>query len=153
MTDNIMPHNYFKTLIPRLGNELPELQIFYEEKANLSLQDVLALKKAGVASVQPGIEALSSRLLKRMKKGVQARQNLMLLRYARAAGLQLYWNLLWGFPGDELAAYEETLAILPLLHHLQPPIGFGHISIDRFSPYFFQPEEFGIITFRPLAVY
>ena len=99
----------------RLPDELPEVTVFYEVKANLSLPQVLALKRAGITSIQPGIESLSSRLLTLMKKGVQARQNLMLLRYARAAGLHLTWNLLWGFPGDDVEAYEETLAILPLI--------------------------------------
>jgi ribosomal peptide maturation radical SAM protein 1 len=153
MTDNIMPHEYFKTLVPRLAEELPGLRIFYEQKANLSLHQVLQLKSAGISFIQPGIEALSSRLLRRMKKGVLARQNLMLLRYAKAVGLHLAWNLLWGFPGDEREAYEETLSILPLLHHLQPPGLFTHISIDRFSPYFFQPTEFGIQNVRPLQGY
>ena len=40
-------------------------------------------KAAGISTIQPGIEALSSRLLKLMRKGVNARQNLMLLRYGR----------------------------------------------------------------------
>jgi ribosomal peptide maturation radical SAM protein 1 len=153
MTDNIMPHDYFKTLLPRLGSELAGINIFYEQKANLSLLNVMTLKRAGVTAIQPGIEALSSRLLKQMKKGVQARQNLMLLRNARAAGLQLYWNLLWGFPNDEGEAYEETLAIIPLLYHLQPPNIFTHLSIERFSPYFFQPKEFGVSNIRPLPAY
>ena len=153
MTDNIMPHDYFKTLVPRLVSELPELHIFYEQKANLSLQNVLTLTRAGIMAIQPGIEALSSRLLRRMKKGVQGRQNLMLLRYARSAGLQVFWNLLWGFPGDELETYQDTLAIVPLLHHLQPPSVLAHLSIDRFSPYFFQPTEFGVSDVRPWTAY
>src|SRR5262249_3134931 len=37
MYDNIMPHSYFKTLLPRLQRELGDLYIFYEQKANLSL--------------------------------------------------------------------------------------------------------------------
>lgn len=153
MTDNIMPHGYFKTLLPRLATELPEHSIFYEQKANLSLPQVLALKQAGISSIQPGIEALSSRLLRLMKKGVQGRQNLMLLRYARAAGVQLSWNLLWGFPGDDAEAYQETLAIVPLLHHLSPPDGLWHLSVDRFSPYFSRPAEFGVHNLRPLPAY
>lgn len=153
MTDNIMPHDYFRTLLPRLERELPRLSIFYEQKANLSLHNVLALKNAGIVAIQPGIEALSSRLLRRMKKGVQARQNLMLLRYARAAGLHLSWNLLWGFPGDEREAYEETATIVPLLHHLQPPSAFGRLGLDRFSPYFLQPSAFGVTNIRPLPAY
>ena len=150
MTDSIMPYAYFKTLLPGLADELPGVTIFYEQKANLSLPRVLALKRAGITSIQPGIESLSSRLLTLMKKGVQARQNLMLLRYARVMGVNLNWNLLWGFPGDDAQAYEETLAILPLVHHLQPPSGLSHLSIDRFSPYFSDPAEFGVRNIKPL---
>jgi ribosomal peptide maturation radical SAM protein 1 len=151
MTDSIMPHTYFKTLLPRLAGEFPEVAIFYETKANLSLPQVLTLKRAGITTIQAGIESLSSRLLTLMKKGVQARQNLMLLRYARATGLYLDWLLLWGFPGDDAVAYAETLAILPLLHHLPPPCAMAHLSIERFSPYFSRPADFSVRNIRPLA--
>jgi hypothetical protein len=150
MTDSIMPYTYFKTLLPRLAGEFLGVAIFYEQKANLSLPQVLALKRAGITGIQPGIESLSTRLLTLMRKGVQARQNLMLLRYARAVGLYLDWLLLWGFPGDDVEAYEETLAIIPLLHHLQPPCAMVHLSIDRFSPYFSKPTEFGLRNVQPL---
>jgi ribosomal peptide maturation radical SAM protein 1 len=153
MTDSCMPRAFFKTLLPRLTGEFPGMTVFYEQRANLSLPQILALKRAGITSIQPGIESLSSRLLRLIKKGVQARQNLLLLRYARSAGVDLQWNLLWGFPGDDVKAYEETLAILPLLHHLQPPVGMVHLSIDRFSPYFSKPLEFGVRNIKPLKGY
>jgi hypothetical protein len=127
--------------------------LFYEQKANLSLAQVMALKQAGVFEIQPGIEALSTSLLKRMDKGVSARQNIALLRYARAAELNLSWNLLWGFPGDQRQEYEETLALLPLLRHLQPPTGFYHLSIDRFSPYFDRPADYGLRQLKPFGGY
>ena len=153
MTDSIMPYTYFKTLLPRLAGEFPGVTVFYEQRANLSFPQILALKRAGITSIQPGIESLSSRLLRLIKKGVQARQNLLLLRYARSAGIDLQWNLIWGFPGDDAKAYEETLTILPLLHHLQPPCGMVHLSIDRFSPYFSTPAEFGVRNMKPLKGY
>jgi len=152
-TDNVMPYTYFKDLLPRLAGEFPGVALCYEQKANLSLRQILALKRAGVTSIQPGIEALSSRLLALMNKGVKARQNLMLLRYARAAGMHLDWNLLWGFAGDDAEAYGESLAILPLIHHLQPPRAMAHISIERFSPYFSRPAEFSVRNIKPLAGY
>ena len=71
----------------------------------------------------------------------------------RIAGVRLVWNLLCGFPNDELASYSETLAIVPLLTHLQPPSGMWHLSIDRFSPYFFEPARHGVTDVRPLPVY
>ena len=120
MIDNILPHSYFRTVLPRLAEELPPVRIFYETKSNLNLEQVQLLRRAGVDRIQPGIEALSSSLLRRMKKGVLARQNLALLRYARAPGLALTWNLLCEFPGDQREDYEATLALIPLIHHLSP---------------------------------
>jgi ribosomal peptide maturation radical SAM protein 1 len=153
MTDAIMPYAYFRTLLPRLAGEDLVATIHYEQKANLSLPHILTLRRAGVTSIQPGIESLSSRLLNLMDKGVKARQNLLLLRFARAAGVSLYWSLLWGFPGDDVAMYEEVIGLLPLLHHLQPPQGLAHLGIDRFSPYFFQPAQYGVSNIKPLAGY
>ena len=153
MTDNIMPHSYFRTLIPRLGEEVPGLHLFYEQKANLTLDQVLALKRAGVALIQPGIEALSTGLLKRMDKGVSAKQNLALLRYALAAGMAMNWNLLYGFPGDTEADYKDTLRLIRQLHHLQPPTDLCRLSVDRFSPYHFAPDRYGIRSIAPIPSY
>ena len=153
VVDNIMPRSYFKTLLPRLATEVPGIQVFYEQKSNLTLDQVEALRKAGVCDIQPGIEALSSALLTRMDKGVTARQNIALMRYARAAGLTLTWNLLYAFPGDRVEDYEETLRVVPLLRHLEPPGGLSHLSLDRFSPYFDMPEKYGIRDLRPMPGY
>jgi ribosomal peptide maturation radical SAM protein 1 len=153
MIDNIMPHAYFRILLPRLAESLPPAHIFYETKSNLSLDQVSLLKRAGVGLIQPGIEALSSSLLRRMDKGVTAPQNLALLRYARSVGLAVNWNLLYDFPGDERGDYDSTLALFPLIRHLNPPTGLYPISIDRFSPYFTRSSEYGIANLRPLDGY
>jgi hypothetical protein len=148
-----MPHEYLRTLLPKLQQELPGVSLFYEIKANLSLVQVRTLVDAGVRIVQPGIEALSTRLLNAMRKGVMARQNLALLRYARACKLELRWNLLYGLPGDNATDYEEQLVLTPLLRHLEPPQGSFRVTIDRFSPYHFAPEQFGIRSLRPVGSY
>ena len=83
MADNIMPYEYFSTVLPRLAKELPGLKIFYEQKANLSRERLVLLRDAGIHSIQPGIEALSTDLLRLMRKGTTARQNVGLLRDAR----------------------------------------------------------------------
>lgn len=153
MADNIMPLSYLKTLVPRLAGELPPHQIFFEQKANLSLQDLLALKAGGVDAIQPGIEALSTELLRQMNKGVTARQNVALLRAARVAGVELLWNLLYGLPGDRAEPYRETLRLLPLLSHLEPPHGPFPLRLDRFSPYHSAPERYGLRALRPAAAY
>src|SRR5262249_41725 len=117
MTDNIMPREYLRTLLPQLPDKLPRIRVFYEQKSNLTWADAQNLRRAGITAIQPGIEALSSGLLRLMKKGVQARQNLMLLRYGRMTGIDLVWNLICGFPSDLLSYYEETLRLVRLIPH------------------------------------
>lgn len=153
MTDNIMPHRYFTSLLARLGRELPGLHIFFEQKANLSFAKVRALKRAGIELIQPGIEALATDLLTLMRKGVTAAQNLALLRYARSLDVAVNWNILYAFPNDRREDYEQTLTLIPYLAHLHPPTGLCHLSIDRFSPYFDRSGEFGISAVRPMDAY
>jgi ribosomal peptide maturation radical SAM protein 1 len=153
LSDNIMPHSYFRTLLPRLADEVPGLAMYYEEKANLSLDKVVLLKKAGVAEIQPGIEALSSPLLRRIKKGVSAAQNIALLRYARSAHVYVSWNLMYAFPGDLLEDYAALPALFPMLRHLQPPTGVWSLRLDRFSPYYERAAEYGLTNLRPIEAY
>lgn len=153
MADNIMPHRYHATLVPRLVEEKFPAKLFYEQKANLSLRQVKQLFDAGITAIQPGIEALSTGLLKRIRKGVSASQNLALLRYARVLGMSVVWNLLTEIPGDSAEEFEWTLKVLPLLKHLHPPGGVSPLSIDRFSPYFEDAAHFGITRTRPWPAY
>jgi ribosomal peptide maturation radical SAM protein 1 len=153
MTDNIMPFAYFRALLPRLASELPGLRIYWELKANLSLDKVSTLKAAGLGCMQPGVESLSTPLLKRMDKGVSAAQNVALLRYNRALGVPDTWNILYGFPGDGREDYETQIALIPRLHHLHPPAFLTSVSLDRFSPYYDDAEHYGVRAVRPRQAY
>ena len=153
MVDNIMPMEYFNELMPRLGDAFDGLNIFYEQKANLKLRQVQALARGGVGVIQPGIEALSSEFLRHMKKGVTTTQNIALLRYCRSVGISVNWNLLYAFPGDQIEWFETTHGLFPYIVHLMPPSGVYHLSIDRFSPYFNSPADFGIRRIEPMAAY
>lgn len=153
MCDIVMPLAYQQEVYPQLEKESTPSAVYYQAKANLTLDDLLTLKKANVEQFTIGIEALSSGLLKLMNKGVSARQNLQVLRHARSLGMYIDWLLLWGFPGDKIEYYEETLRILPLIRHFQPPIALMHLCLVRFSSYFQQPQDYGIHHIRPWAVY
>jgi ribosomal peptide maturation radical SAM protein 1 len=151
--DNILDNRYFTTLFPRLADHGPKIELFYEVKANLRLDQLQALRAGGVTSIQPGIESLSSSVLQHMQKGVSAAQNIQLLRWASEVGMNVAWNLLGGFPGEVVEEYDKQAAIIPLLIHLQPPASCGKFRLDRFSPHFTRPDSLGIHRIRPMPAY
>src|SRR5205807_6919523 len=120
-------------------------QLFYEIKANLSRKHVQALVSSCVTWVQPGIESLHSDALALMDKGVRAWQNIQLLKWARELGLRLSWSLLWGFPGERDDWYADVARFIPLLEHLQAPMGLARLRYDRYSVYHQQARQRGLV--------
>jgi ribosomal peptide maturation radical SAM protein 1 len=153
MTDNIVPRSYYKKLFPKLAEIEGLLPLWYQETANLELEDLLLLKQARIHSVLFGIESLSSGLLALINKQTTASRNLLLLRNARSVGIYGRWHFLWGFPGEKIEYYEEMLRLLPLIGHLQPPDEILHLVLVRFSAFMNNPEAYGITNVRPAAIY
>ncbi len=153
LIDKVLPVTFHNELLPLLCEKEGASPISCEHRPDLKLSELMRLKKARFNIIKFGIEALSTGLLKLMNKGVTASQNLLLLRNARSLGIIVDWNMLWGFPGDQSGYYEETLKLLPLIHHLSPPAVFRHLCLDRFSKYFKQPADYLIKGLRPWSVY
>jgi ribosomal peptide maturation radical SAM protein 1 len=140
MVDNIIDNHYFTDVLPDIAALDWDLRIHYEVKANLSPAQVEALRDARVAHVQPGIESLSTPVLKIMDKGVDAIRNIRTLRDCESAHLDTTWNLLFGFPGEKDEDYLPLMRQMPALVHLQPPSDLTPIQLERFSPNFDRPE-------------
>jgi ribosomal peptide maturation radical SAM protein 1 len=153
VVDNILDQSYFHSLFPALAQTNLSLQLFYEVKANLTRKQVALLRQAGVSRIQPGIESLSDRVLKLMRKGTTGLRNLQLLKWCLEYGIKPEWNLLYGFPGEKLEDYASTREMLPVICYLPPPSACGPLRLDRFSPYFERPSEFGLTNVRPVAAY
>jgi ribosomal peptide maturation radical SAM protein 1 len=141
LSDNILDPAYVDTLLPRLAALDWDLRIFYEVKSNLKPADMAALSSAGVTTVQPGIESLSTHVLSLMDKGATGPAQVRALRLFREHGIEPRWNYLYGFPGEDWDRdYAPIVAQLPALVHLPPPNGISRIYVDRFAPLFEQPS-------------
>ena len=134
--DNILPLEYINGLFSDLERSGIDYEFFYEVKANLTRAQIKSLRRGGVRHIQPGIESLNSRVLKLMRKGCSAIQNVNLLRWALYYDIKVSWNIIWGFPGELAADYSAQPILLRNLIHLQPPDGAGRIWLERFSPLF-----------------
>jgi ribosomal peptide maturation radical SAM protein 1 len=138
--DNILDMKLYKSLFPQIAERGISYDLFFEIKSNTSPKRLEELRAAGVRRVQPGIESLSTAVLRLMNKGVTAIANVNLLRWCRILEIDAGWNLIWGFPGEREEDYMLQLKLIPLLIHLQPPIGAGRIWLERFSPLFREKE-------------
>jgi len=151
-TDNIMDHASMEELCQRLACSGNDFDIFYEVKANLSKRQINQLRAAGIRFIQPGIESLSTHVLTLMRKGSTKLVNVRLLKWAAQAEIDVAWNVLMGFPGETIDDYRGQADLMESLHHLQPPGHCGGLWLERFSPYFEQPE-LGFTNPRPISAY
>lgn len=151
VVDDILDMRYFKSVLPMLTEARLGADFFWEVKANLTAEHVRQLRDAGVIFIQPGIESLNDHVLELMRKGTTGFRNIELLKWCKEYSVKPLWNLLYGFPGEEAADYEETVALIDAIWHLDPPTGYGPIRLDRFSPYHAEPEAFGMENVRPMA--
>jgi ribosomal peptide maturation radical SAM protein 1 len=155
VVDNILDYAYFKDFIPSLIEirKTKEYELFYEVKANLTKAQLGMLKDSGISSIQPGVESFCRKTLKIMHKGVSPIQNIQLLKWCRELNMGVEWNLLYGFPGEEIKEYMEVAKMIPLLSHLSPPNSCAPIRLDRFSPNFDYSEALGFKDIQPYPTY
>ncbi|MEU3980558.1 RiPP maturation radical SAM C-methyltransferase [Streptomyces sp. NPDC026672] len=152
--DNILDLRYLDSALPLIEKLDTDHSLFFEVKANMEWADIRAMRRAGIRSVQPGIESLSTEGLRHLKKGATAYQNIRFLLGCAECGVLPVWNILTGYPNETPESLREQIALLPSLTHLQPPDNdILVVHFDRFSPYVERPEEFGLRLSRPLPGY
>ncbi|MEE9203511.1 MAG: RiPP maturation radical SAM C-methyltransferase [Nitrospirales bacterium] len=153
LVDNIIDMKYIDNLFGACAAERLDLDIFIETKSNLSKRQIQTLAQGGVKCMQPGIESLSQGQLHEMDKGVSPMQNIQCLKWALYYHIEVSWNILLGFPGETDEDYLKQIRLIPALFHLQPPESVGKIWLERFSPYFMRPNQYGLRITGPGLAY
>lgn len=151
--DNILGPKLMEGLVQELSGGEYDYELFYEIKANLTREKIRDLFNSGIRHVQPGIESLDSHVLKLMRKGITAIQNVNALRWMGYYGFEVLWNIIYGFPHETLEDYERQLQVIGRIAHLPPPKGVGRIWLERFSPVYNEREAFGFADIRPEPSY
>lgn len=148
-TDEILDLKLIDSVMAKLAALPEKKQIFFSIKANIRKDQLAILAKAGVTSLQPGIESLADEILQPMRKGVTSLQCIQLLKWSKELGIDPAWAILYGFPFEKPESYQRMTMLLPWLSHLQPPVGAVMIILQRFSPLYQTPEFFGVRNIRP----
>ncbi|MEW5723858.1 MAG: RiPP maturation radical SAM C-methyltransferase [Thermodesulfobacteriota bacterium] len=141
--DNLLPVKGTEALCRGLAGLRKNLSLFGEIRADTPLRVLEAMRGAGFGEVQIGIEALSTRLLKKMNKGLTAAANLEAMRNCEELGLVSDSNLILEFPGSDEEDAAETLRALDYAAVFRPlrPVRFW---LGQGSPVQRDPGAFGL---------
>ncbi len=153
LVDNIIDMKYVENLFGQFAAAHCDLDVFIETKSNLQKNQIRTLAVGGVKCMQPGLESLSLSQLKAMDKGVTPLQNILCLKWSSYYRVAVSWNILLGFPGETNEDYRRQIDLLPSLFHLQAPEATGKFWLQRFSPYFTRPHDYGVRITGPGIAY
>jgi hypothetical protein len=101
------------------------------------------MRDSGMREVQIGIEALSSRLLKKLRKGTTAIQNLEIMKNCEALDIKSVSNLILQFPASDEHDVAETLKILEFALPFYP-LKAVNFWLGLGSPVWQQPKKYGL---------
>jgi len=141
--DNLIPLKASKDIFTRLGDLKKDLHIFCEIRAATPKRVLEDMKSVGVREVQIGIEALSTRLLKKLNKGTNAIQNLEIMKNCEDLGIVNTSNLILHFPGSDSEDVKETMQNMEFAMYFRP-MRFVHFWLGLESPVWQNPKYFGI---------
>jgi len=142
--DNLLPQKDLERLFQGVAELGKDLRLFAEIRASTPRSALLAMAAAGMREMQVGIEALSTTLLKKIRKGTSAIQNLEIMKNCESPSLPtLNSNLILEFPGSDPVDVEETLANLEFAFPFRPLKGIP-FWLGYGSPVWQDPPSYGI---------
>jgi len=146
--DNALPLGESMEFFRAVSSLKRDYRFFAELRASFSRRDAFEMRRAGLKTVQVGVEALSSSLLKRLSKGRSVMDNIAAMRHLLEAGIELQGNLILDFPGSTEKEVDETLKALEFCLPFRP-LNLVSFWLGYGSPVYRKPSHFGIRLVRP----
>ena len=151
--DNIIAPDYIDKLFTRLADANTDIRLHYEVRPSLSRAQLKLMRKGGLFSIQPGVESLSTHILKLMRKHTTGMRNLELIKWSTYYGINNLYNILLRFPGETIEDYRAQCEVIAKIHHLQAPWAIAKARADRGSPMYTEPETQSVTRLVPSACY
>ena len=145
LTDNVLPRKGSIDIFKQIGNLNKDLRLFGEVRATTPRLELKVMRDCGMQKVQIGIEALSSRLLRKLNKGTTVIQNLQMMKNCEALGIENRSNLILQFPGSDAQDVAETLNVLDFAKPFYP-LKAVNFWLGMGSPVWQNPKKYGIKT-------
>jgi ribosomal peptide maturation radical SAM protein 1 len=142
-TDNLLPLKTSRDIFKQIKTLKKDIRMFGEIRATTPVRDLYEMYTAGMKEVQIGIEALSTRLLKKLNKGTTAIQNIEIMKHCEMLGIEHSSNLMMHFPDSDEEDVAETLQNVEFTFSYRP-LRVVHFWLGLGSPVWQDPKAFGI---------
>ena len=143
ITDNVLPRKGSVEIFKQIGTLNKDLRLFGEIRSTTPHLELKVMRDSGMQKVQVGIEALSTRLLKKLHKGTTVIQNLEIMKNCEALGIENISNLILQFPGSDAQDVAETLNVLEFAKPFYP-LKAVNFWLGMGSPVWQNPKKYGI---------
>ncbi len=142
---NTLPLKDYQHLFEGIKKIGKDFTFIAEARAGrLKSNDYKLLKEAGFTTIQTGIESFSSNYLKKMNKGARVIDNVAALKYCKENGITNKYNIIVGYPNEEIIDFEETEKNIRLFKQYLDPPKIAPLEIGVKSHIFQYPEQYGI---------
>lgn len=141
--DNSLPLKQSQEIFSELGKLEKDLRLFAEIRATTSRELLKAMRTAGTEEVQIGIEAISTKLLKKLNKGTTAIQNLEIMKHCEELDITNISNLILHFPSSDNEDVDETLHALDFVLPFRP-LKLVHFWLGVGSHVWQEPRAYGL---------
>ena len=152
IVDNVVSGRFVRQVLPAIRTSPLPAPLFFEVRTSLT-RDELALVAACEARIQAGVESLNDHILKLMGKGTRALEGIRFLKWCSQEGVNVAWNFMYGLPGETDEDYAQLIELLPAIRFLPAPAEISPLAIDRFSPFFDEPERYCLRGIEPRPSY
>jgi len=144
-TDNALPPKEANRFFNSSVQAQTDYDFFAEVRVLTDPETPQRYKRGGLSTIQVGIEALSTSLLKKMKKGTTTIENIAAMRQSAEAGIQLDGNIIIGFPDSSEEEVQETMRNLDFVLPYSP-LASASFFLGHGSPVADAPEKYGILA-------
>ncbi|MFH0800654.1 MAG: RiPP maturation radical SAM C-methyltransferase [Pseudomonadota bacterium] len=151
--DSVQP-NKLESLAKALIDSPYDYNFGMALRASISARHFELLSKAGLRRCFVGIESFSDELLEKMKKGVTALENIVMLQTAKSLGITADFTIISPYPGgarDDYALNRTTLSAIS--HLINGVVSQMPFNLKYGSRYFGYPAEGGIVAMSPANFY
>ena len=147
-TDNALPpkeaDHFFSAI-----KEMPfDFDFFAEIRTTAKIERLKTYRKGCLTTVQVGIEALSTSLLKKMAKGSTTMDNIAMMKLCAEHDIKMEGNLITEFPATSSKEIEETLLNLDFVLPFAP-LTAASFFLGYGSPIYKELEKYGLKNTLP----